>query len=412
MKILHTADWHLGQSFLNRNREEEHEIVLNEIIEIIKKEEIDILILAGDVFDTGSPSVASQRLYYDFWKKLRNTACTHAVVVGGNHDSPSVLNAPREILQLLDIQVVGAAERLPNGEIDFEKEVLFLKDSKGEVQAVVCAVPYLRDRDLKSSGVAETTAQRQEAIIRGIKNHYTQIAEIAQKYAHLEIPILATGHLFAAGLDIEQADGRQEAELDIMGNLGKVGSDCFAEIFSYVALGHIHKPQTVGKQSRIRYSGSPMPLSFSERKDRKIVLILDYEKGILKNITEKNIEVPRKLKRWLGTLEEICLDLENYDDSADFLPCWAEIIIKTDQTIFDLDSKLKTAIGKKKIEILKLITEQKNKVQTLNMPEIDLEYLNPEDVFKQKMGEVAPDQQAELLQTFQELYTLWNEEKE
>ncbi len=407
MKILHTADWHLGQFFLNRNREEEHEMVLNQIIEIIKEQEIDILLLAGDVFDTGSPSVASQRLYYDFWKKLRNTPCVHAVVVGGNHDSPSVLNAPKEVLQLLDIQVVGSAERLPNGEIDFEKEVLLLKNSKNEVQAVVCAVPYLRDRDLKSSGIAETTAQRQDAIVKGIKNHYAQIAEIAQKYAHLEIPILATGHLFAAGLDIE----KQEGELDIhMGNLGKVGSDCFAEIFSYVALGHIHKPQTVGKQNRIRYSGSPLPLSFSERTDRKIVLILEYEKGILKNITEKNIDVPRKLKRWEGTLEEISLALETYDNSLDFLPCWAEIIIKTDQTIFDLDSRLKTIIGSKKIEILKLVTQQKNKVQTLNMPEIDLEYLNPEDVFEQRISEVAPEEQAELLLTFQELYTLWQEE--
>ena len=149
MKILHTSDWHLGQRFLFNDREQEHQRALDWLADTIRTQEVDALIVAGDIFDINNPPNYARTMYYRFLTSLLGTSCRHIIITGGNHDSPSMLNAPRELLRLLNIHVVGAV-----GDA-LEEELVELKDSEGELELVVAAVPFLRDRDLRFSQAGE-----------------------------------------------------------------------------------------------------------------------------------------------------------------------------------------------------------------------------------------------------------------
>ena len=193
MKILHTSDWHLGQKFISRDREEEHRLALDWLVQTIEKEGVELLIVAGDVFDIGSPPNYARALYYNFLKEIWRTGCRHVVVTGGNHDSPQMLDAPKELLQLLDVHVVGTASEDPAG------EVLVLKNKKGEPEAVVAAVPFLRDQDLRRSASGEGGQERIERIKEGILGHYVAIGQAVEAFADLKIPMIVTAHLCVTG---------------------------------------------------------------------------------------------------------------------------------------------------------------------------------------------------------------------
>jgi len=209
-----------------------------------------------------------------------------------------MLDAPKEILQLLDIKVVGGAT------IPIQNEIVVLEN------LVVCAVPYLRDADLRQAIEGETGTSRIENVRLGIKKHYDELAEICQqKYPNL--PTIAMGHLYANG----SISSESEREIQI-GNLASVDGNDFSQTFDYVALGHIHRPQIIGGNERIRYSGSPIPLSFSEKNDLKIVLILEIAENKIQEI--KTIEVPkfRELKRISGTFETVKSKLNAFRNDA------------------------------------------------------------------------------------------------
>ncbi len=412
MKILHTSDWHLGQSFIHRNRKDEHQAVLSQIIQIIIAEKIDVLLVAGDIFDTGYPPNYALTQYYEFLRQmLRETQCRHIVITGGNHDSPATLNAPRELLRFLDVRVVGCAERNAQQELKPEIEFLELMSDNQEVEAIIFAVPYLRDRDLKFSIAGETAAQRAEILKNAIKEHYQKGAKMAEKYIHKNIPILTTGHLFAAGLTDETGEQmeRQEAENDIhIGNLGKIEADTFPDIFSYVALGHIHKPQKVGGKNHIRYSGSPIPLSFSERQDKKSVVILEYEGAKLIQIQLRELPQIRQLIRFSGTFNQLQDAINQFVIDKNQLEAWAEIRLKTEQTQPDADEKLKKLAQKKYIEILKIIVQRPENDENF-MENQDLEEVQMKDVFLEKCkadGIADPERLQILCQTFDQLQTL------
>ncbi|NPA82051.1 MAG: exonuclease subunit SbcD, partial [Epsilonproteobacteria bacterium] len=106
MKILHTSDWHLGQLFMGQSREEEHKDFLNTLLEIIKKESIDLLLITGDIFDTSTPPIYAQKLYFNFLSALKETNCRKCIITAGNHDSISFLESFKEILSLLSIEIV------------------------------------------------------------------------------------------------------------------------------------------------------------------------------------------------------------------------------------------------------------------------------------------------------------------
>lgn len=286
MKILHTADWHLGKKLHKHDLSKDHQLFFDWLINLIQEQNIDLLLISGDIFDLANPPIEARAMYYWFLRQMIQLNCK-IIITGGNHDSAQMLDAPREILQLLDIKVVGGATN------PIENEVVVLEN------LVVCAVPYLRDADLRQAIEGENSTSRIENVRLGIKKHYDTLAEICQeKYPNL--PKIAMGHLYANG----SISSESEREIQI-GNLASVDGKDFSKTFDYVALGHIHRPQIIGGNEQIRYSGSPIPLSFSEKNDQKIVLILELSENKIQEI--KTVEVPkfRELKRISGTLEEV-----------------------------------------------------------------------------------------------------------
>jgi len=283
VRILHTADWHLGLRLYKREISEEHRAFFTWLTELIRDRQIHVLMISGDVFDQANPSNEARALYYTFLKELIHLKCK-VIITGGNHDSPGILNAPREILEMLDVHVIGSART------NVREEIIDL----GE--AVIAAVPFLREPDIHALTRDTTYDDKRLQIRDGIRRHYEKVALAC---GHFTVPLIAMGHLYAAGSS--SSDSEKMIQL---GNQSPVASDDFPDCFDYVALGHIHKPQRVNALDHIRYSGSPVPLSFSERDDRKIVIELEINGN---KIVQTDHEVPvfRKLVRFKGSLEEV-----------------------------------------------------------------------------------------------------------
>ena len=274
LTILHTSDWHLGRRLYGRMRYDEFEAFLNWLQDAISTQKVDVLIVAGDIFDTMTPSNRAQALYYEFLGRVSRSCCEHIVIVAGNHDSPTFLDAPSNVLKFLNVHVIGTACE------DLNDEVLVLDDADGAPHCIIAAVPYLRDRDVRSSAAGESADSKDANVIKGIRAHYDEVASIAKaKQAKLvevhqrHIPIIATGHLFAAGGTTTEDDGVREL---YVGSLGKISADMFDDGFDYVALGHLHVPQRVGGCEHIRYSGSPIAMGFGEAKQQKQVLLVQF----------------------------------------------------------------------------------------------------------------------------------------
>ena len=224
MKLLHTSDWHIGRTLYGRKRYEEYEAFLNWLAELIEGENIDVLLVAGDVFDNSTPSNHAQELYYRFLCRVAGSANRQVIVTAGNHDSPSFLNAPRELLKFLNVHVVGCASEAP------EDELIVLTGPDREPRLIVCAIPYLRDRDIRTAEAGESVEDKERKIIEGIRNHYRLVCEAAeQKRRSLgkPVPIVAMGHLFAAGGQTVDGDGVRELYI---GSLAQVGKDVFPEM--------------------------------------------------------------------------------------------------------------------------------------------------------------------------------------
>ena len=250
MRILHTSDWHLGQHFMGRSREAEHQGFLDWLVEQVQEQQVDALIIAGDIFDTGTPPSYARRLYSRFIVNLQNTPCQQLVVVGGNHDSVATLNESRELLACLNTFVVGGVSKDPR------EQLLVLKNSQGNPGAVICAIPFIRPRDVLESQAGESGESKQQALQQAIADHYQAIYAEAEILAGDRLPIIATGHLTTVGGQLTES----VREIYI-GTLSAFPVSGFPQA-EYIALGHLHRPQIVAKQEHIRYSGSPIPLSF------------------------------------------------------------------------------------------------------------------------------------------------------
>ena len=326
LTILHTSDWHLGRRLYGRMRYDEFEAFLSWLQDAISTQKVDVLIVAGDIFDTMTPSNRAQALYYEFLGKVSKSCCQHIVIVAGNHDSPTFLDAPSNVLKFLNVHVIGTACE------DLNDEVLVLDAADGTPHCIIAAVPYLRDRDVRSSAAGESADSKDANVIKGIRAHYDEVASIAKaKQAKLaevhqrHIPIIATGHLFAAGGTTTEDDGVREL---YVGSLGKISADMFDEGFDYVALGHLHVPQRVGGREHIRYSGSPIAMGFGEAKQQKQVLLVQFgtvERSLSESTiiqltsTMTNIEklVEKTTKKVASQATDFMDDLFGFDNTAE-----------------------------------------------------------------------------------------------
>ena len=400
MRILHTADWHLGARLIERDRLAEHAAFVDWLIETLRTEKIDALLLSGDVFDAANPPQDAVALYFDFLKRLADLKSVKAIITGGNHDSASHLNAPRDLLRRFDVHVFGHA-----GADN-------LVDLGG---CVVAAVPFLRERDLRQATAGETIATVHEQVRTAIRDHYAAQLAAARTLAQGR-PVIAMGHLTVLGATTS------DSERDIhIGNLGSVGADIF-EGFDYTALGHLHRAQTVAGRETIRYSGSPIPLSFSEATDAQSVVIIDTEAGgntaeigrpqssesknsslrssNLCGVTVLPIPLTRQLIRVKATRATLAADLENVPAGA-----WAEVTVKLDAPEPDLDRQVREAAAGR-FEVLKVLTDLPiSETAPWQSKAPTLHDLQPRDVFRELLTEKQIEGD-ELSAVFDELLAL------
>lgn len=285
IRILHTADWHLGQTFFGYDRTGEHEAFLDWLSEEIKRNEIDALIIAGDVFDVSNPSAASQRMYYEFiYRVTVENPNLQIVIVAGNHDSAARLEAPLPLLQSMRTEVRGVVRKLNGGEIDYDHLTIELRNREGEVEVLCMAVPFLRQGDYPL--VITDGNQYTE----GVREFYAQFLQRLWKRRQEKQAIIAIGHLQATGAEIAEKD---YSERTVIGGLECVSPDTFSEKIAYTALGHIHKAQRVSGRDDVRYAGSPIPMSFAEKHYHHGVIMIVLDDGCAVDI--KRIECPKSI---------------------------------------------------------------------------------------------------------------------
>lgn len=390
MRILHTADWHLGQRFFERDRFEEHALFLDFLLQTIVVEKIDLLLLAGDVFDTANPPREAERLYYGFLRKLVDLKHCRAVIVGGNHDSAPHLNAPARFLEGSGIHVVGSLpENLKDAFFEFD-------------ECCVAAIPYLRDRDVRKAVAGESIDDLEARTKAGILQCYASMAELADEKRGKR-PVLATGHLTAVGGAL--SDSERSVHI---GNLGSIAANQFPDTFDYVALGHLHVPQAVGGRAMVRYSGSPIPLSFGEAKTQKQLCVLEVVEG---QLSFRDLEIPlfRRLLRLKGTPDALRKAVGDLLVSESELTPWLELSVQGGELLGTLNEDMRTLASEKGAMVLKVSIER-TAVTMGDLFEqaesVSIDELKPEAVFGKRMESYdGPVSRPELDQCFRSLMT-------
>ncbi|WP_108064343.1 exonuclease SbcCD subunit D C-terminal domain-containing protein [Poseidonibacter lekithochrous] len=367
MKVLHTSDWHIGQKFMGKSREEEHKAFLSWVVEIIKKENIDVLIVAGDIFDTGNPPNYALELYYNFLKQLFSIENLYVIITAGNHDSISTLKAPKQLLEFMNVHVITS------GDEDENELIAIYKEDK--LQGVVCAVPFLRDSIVRKAVSGQTINEKESSLNTGIKQHYIDVYEEAIKLTEEDdLPIIATGHLTTVG------SRTSESERDIyIGGTLDIGSDFLGKYFDYVALGHLHINQTVGSD-HVRYSGSPIPLSFSEANQKKKINIVEFKDDKV-NVEEIEIPLYRKLEVLKGNLESVIKELNKIEDKT----TWIEIHLNDDNPM-SANQEIREFADKNELIILAIkIDRTEKKLEAKELKVTSLDELTPSDVFTRRL---------------------------
>ncbi len=334
VRILHTSDWHLGVSIKSQGCGEEHEAFLEWLVGEIDERRADLLVVAGDVFHYATPSNAARQRYYRFLIECaRRETLEQVIVVGGNHDSPSGLNAPRELLRSLDIHVVGG---LPYDEDEqIERCLVSVGDDPADPELVVAAVPYARRAQLGVALEDDSGESMHERYQRAFADLYGRLAEAADE-RFPGVPRVATGHLtcYAASNEPEQGDyhsaihgttdtrefdEKNDSEVDSVGTIGAMRpGEVFGDAYAYVALGHIHRRMRVGDRD-VWYSGTPVATSGDESSDR-YVLQIDIETGGQPEV--ESVEVPtwRELVELTGSEEKIADQLADLEWEGEFPP--------------------------------------------------------------------------------------------
>ena len=388
MRIIHTSDWHLGQYFFTKSRAPEHQYFLNWLIEQVNQYQVDALIVAGDIFDTGAPPSYAREIYNQFVVDLHKTGC-QLVILGGNHDSVSMLNESKALLSCLNTQVIANGNSMA-----IEQSVIVLKDRQGEPGALFCAIPFLRPRDILFSQAGQSSEEKQQSLQQAISDYYQQCYQQAVKL-RLELgrplPIIMSGHLTVVGASTS------DSVRDIyIGTLDAFQASGFPDA-DYIALGHIHRPQIIGGQSHIRYSGSPIPLSFDENGPEKSVCLVDFEQGQRKEIQLLPIPQYQPLTTLKGNLQDIQQQLEQYRHYQGERPVWLDIEIASQDYLSDIQQRVEALTTDLPVEIV-LLRRARRQHQSLTIGQQNetLSELTVEEVFQRRLAEeLLQDEQRE-----------------
>jgi len=389
MRIIHTSDWHLGQNFYSKSRAAEHDAFLNWLLATAEQHLVDAIIVAGDIFDTGSPPSYARELYNQFVVKLQSTGC-HLVVLAGNHDSVATLNESKDILAWLKTTVVASAGSAPF--------VLPLRD--GSDGAIFCPVPFLRPRDIVTSQAGLSGQQKQQHLLGAITDYYQQQYDAAcQLRGDRPLPIIASGHLTTVGAS--KSDAVREIYI---GTLDAFPAQNFPPA-DYIALGHIHRPQKIGGQEHIRYCGSPIALSFDETGKGKYVNLVTFAEGKLADVTALEVPITQQLGVIKGDLAAIREQLEQWRAHSGDTPVWLDIEIATDDYLSDMQRKIQALTAELPVEVLlvRRSREQRERILAGERRET-LSELKVEEVFARRLAleELDEAQYARLQALFNE----------
>ena len=394
MRLLHTSDWHIGRILHTKRRYDEHEAFFSWLIDTIEEYKVDALLIAGDVFDSSTPSNRSQELYYRFLRQMSLSSCRHVIVIAGNHDSPSFLTAPKELLKVFDVHVIGSAET-PKDQV-----LVLYKDTVPEL--IVCAVPYLRDREIRTVEAGESTADKERKLAEGIQRHYATVVGIAEqkrKELRADIPIVATGHLFTAGGETVEGDGVRNLYI---GSLLRVGASTFPASIRYLALGHLHSAQKVNNSEIMRYSGSPIPMFFGDAHRQKSVTLVEFS-GPDTSVQLIDVPVFRQLERIKGDLDAITRRLRELADARS--DAWIEADYEGEEIHSDLRERLERVITNTAMEII-LVRNNRHVARSLSQAhEGEMLFdLKESEVFERLLDtrEYTEDQRKALMDTFEE----------
>ncbi len=405
IRLIHTADWHLGHHLHGVSRQYEHQRFLDWLLSELQHKQADALIVAGDIFDSANPPASAQSQLYEFLVKARvQQPNLNIVLVGGNHDSASRLDAPSPILNALGVTVVGGLSRDGRGNIEWDRLLVPLTNSAGEIKAWCGAMPFLRNADLPSfedrSVAMETEEDVNDPLISGVKNLYADLfARLQQKAVNGECLIL-TGHCYMVNGAVSELSERKI----LGGNQHALPIECFPGSIAYVALGHLHLAQRVGANHHIRYSGSPIPLSFDETDYQHQIVHVEIRAG--QSVEPTAIKIPRSVQllripngKDFATLPEVIGLLENL--TLDDLPMeqrpLLELRIRLEKPEPGLRQQIEEVIAKLPVRLLKIATAYRGSDQSLADTQIEerLEELQPLDVFQRcyqnKYDQEAPE---------------------
>ncbi|MCY4402808.1 MAG: exonuclease subunit SbcD [Candidatus Poribacteria bacterium] len=380
MRILHTADWHIGQRLHERQRLDEHKEFLNWLLDTIQEHKVELLLVSGDIFDTSLPSAEATKLYYEFLFRLYDETEAYTVIIAGNHDSSRHLEAPKEFLKMGRIYVVGQATKPKDCVIQIPPE---------KPQVSVAAVPYLSENELKPVSF-ESEMEKNERYRERLKAFYTDcVSHMPDK-----LPKILMGHLYVNGGKV----GDSERNIQI-GGATAIHTNDFPEDVDYIALGHLHRPQNIkGQDYPILYAGSPIPLRFNESNYRKNVFLIELSDGKLDRCDKVKIPIFKELCSIEGNENEILSQAMTEDWDSKYI----QVKLKLDSIRTGISDEIRAAFSDRGGDVLTVEVELP---QDESRPIIQLEDMKrPEQIFKQfhqtKFGS-PPDES--LTQTFSEL---------
>ncbi len=389
MRILHTSDWHLGQHFMGKSRQAEHQALIAWLLEQVEEHQVDAVLIAGDIFDTGTPPSYARELYNQLVGRLYKLGVP-LLVLGGNHDSPATLGESRDLLAHLGTTVIAATHQDP------ATQVVVLAQRNGEPGCLVCAVPFVRPRDVLTSQAGQSAEEKQRSLQQAIQEHYAAVHAAAQaKMAELanalpgKLPIVATGHLSTVG-----ANTSESVREIYVGALEAFPPAAFPPA-DYIALGHIHRPQKVGGLDHIRYCGSPIPLGFDEAKQQKEMLLVELAGAGLKSVTPLAVPRFQGLVAVSGNLETLAgaIGAAAAEGTRD-CPAWLEVTVAEDDYLADLPARIEALTEGWPVEVLRIRRQRGNAAARLESASSEtLDELSPHDVFARRLQQEALDEE-------------------
>ena len=388
MRILHTSDWHIGHRLYERPRIKEHRQFLDWLLAKIKENEVDVLLVSGDIFDTALPSSEATDLYYQFLFRLYRETHTHAVITAGNHDSPMRLAAPREFLRMGRIHVVGLASEPAECVVTLPAE---------NPSVAIAAVPYLSENELSHISF-ETEPERAERYRERLKAFYRQCVECMPS----GLPKILMGHLFIHGSKM----GDSERNIQIGGATAMQISD-FPDDVAYVALGHLHRPHAIsGTSYPVQYAGSPLPLRFNEATYTKKVYLLEVPTSGDVGVEEIEVPIFKELHTVAGNLDEV----RSAAISSEWIGKYIQVQLRLDHPAVGISDEIRDIFDQRGGDVLTVEVELP--VQT-DRHEISVEEMQqPTEVFEQFYREKFNDRPDELMmKTFDELLQLVEEQE-